>query len=163
MSEFGRHGRGFNEYGRYSEFGNTSDLGKDMSEQAEEIKRLLDSITLSEDKEKKEVNRDAIYGIDQEAARKGEKREFRLSSGLKDIDITSSSTPNNPINTEEDYARVVDEATKEVENSQLLADNLRKKLGSVFGSTESDTHKKELDQMMSELSNSSENNNSKIM
>ena len=75
----------FREFGGYSEYRETNEyrkptseeISREMKESADRIQKLLDSIDLSDLEEEKEVNREAIYGIDQEIIRKEEVREIK--------------------------------------------------------------------------------------
>ena len=86
MREFSSRRSELGRTGEYGEFGRESseDFGRKMAEDAERISRALDSILNSNDDV--EIDREGIYGIDQEAVRKEESREFKLSSNQNSED-----------------------------------------------------------------------------
>ena len=56
----------------------STDFTKDVGKTIDNLKSIIDSLPKID--EDNEINRDAIYGIDQEMVRKEEKREFRFNS-----------------------------------------------------------------------------------
>lgn len=146
--------------GRSSEIGRISDSGRessidftrDMERRLADINSILDSLPKIDDD--KEINRDSIYGIDQEAVRKEEKREFKLSS-----DPSANMRASNSADDE----KIIDESEAVVEKTKEEVSGLKSRIANLFGDNNSDTQDSELSQMMAELYGSKSDNNSKQM
>ena len=116
----------FSEYGGHSEFNETGrtsreDIGLEMRSQAEEINRLIASINLEDEAD--EINRDAVYGIDQETVRKEEKQEFKLSSPPQSNDSTTVESKRHS-----DMDSIIDDYINNYLNTHDLSDDNSKQI-----------------------------------
>ncbi len=108
---------GFNK--RNSELGRMSetDFSEDMLSESERIQRELEALGINfEENEKREMNRESVFGIDQEAARMDEKDDLQFALSPEEL---------------------LANAERMVYESQKQTESTRKYLDSIFGDTPS--------------------------
>ncbi len=108
-----------NELGKINELGrkSSSDIYEDMMSQADEINRMLDSLDFLDEEDDKKIDRDAIYGVDQEAVRKEEKREIKYNSKQN----------NNNLFDRDEARRGIDELNQMISELYEIDDNVDSK------------------------------------
>ena len=150
MREFGR---------RYSELGRNSELGKkneeisveELARKTDELRRQIDEfVELTKDTDDKKIDREAIYGIDQETVRKEETREFNLNS------------PQNSSTDEDENNRLIEEVLRSLERTRKSAEEAQARINGISGSSSrTSDHDDELSRMIDDLPMMDDNDNSK--
>ncbi len=138
--------REFNETGkRISDI----NIGSEMEAEADRINKILESLDIDENlgnnKEKsKEINREAIYGIDQEWIRKEEPREVKIKYNSNPQPLNSNANMAEEMETEADRTNKILESTDTTETLENeFGLNLDEIIANIYGGNQAINKKEE--------------------
>lgn len=138
--------REFNESGKRISDVN---MGSEMVSEADRINKILESLDIDENlgnnKEKsKEINREAIYGIDQEWIRKEEPREVKIKYNSNPQPLNSNTNMDNEMETETNRTNKILESTDTTETLENeFGLNLDEVLANIYGENQAINKKEE--------------------